>query len=146
MIPTLYINKPLFVKKPFTARGKEYKVGQEFNWPGLTDETTVKQLMIARYLAHDERLEAENHVGDRLAELGQKALFDLKDEINKVVKSRTTNTQEFQRICCKASKIEDKQRAHIRRFLYNNDWIKSDRDLLESKQDYYSLVEKVLGS
>jgi hypothetical protein len=64
-----------------------------------------------------------------------KQLETLVNLLNAEVKARTSSTSEFENKKCKKSKIDDKQRGLIRRFLNNNSWI---------AEDFYAIREKIL--
>ena len=131
------VDWPVFVKMPLSANGKEWKRGEHFNWLEQSiSQEKVAILYASGYLYHNEELEVQAKVGDRLSELSGKQLDSLVNLLNTEVKARTSSTSEFNIKKCKKSKIDDKQRGLIRRFLNNNRWI---------TEDFYTLRDKVLG-
>ena len=89
-----------------------------------------------RAIYHNTTLAKENKVGDRLGEMNKEQLYRLVVQLNNIVKKRTTTQKEFSDKRCKQSKIEDKQRGLIRRFLNRNPWI---------VEDFYRLRDHILG-
>ena len=132
----IQIDWPLFVKMPLNADGKLWKVGDHFNWleRGI-DADKVASLYVTNFVHHNEELAVQNKVGDRLSEMAGKQLDTLVTLLNAEVKSRTSSTTEFEAKKCKKSKLDDKQRGLIRRFLNNNSWI---------TEDFYVIREKIL--
>lgn len=121
------VDWPVFVKYPFSADMKDWKRGEPFNWfeRNMKPEK-VAQLYLAGFLYHNEDLIIQNKVGDRLSEMNSAQLARLVNLLNEVVKDRTTTATEFNNKRCKQSKVDDKQRGIIRRFLINNKWIEED--------------------
>lgn len=132
------IDWPVFVKIPFTADGNQLKQGEHFNWMGMigVEADKVATLYSAGYLYHNRELEVQNKVGDRLSEMNGPQLENLVNLLNAEVKSRTSSTTEFERKKCKKSKIDDKQRGLIRRFLNANHW---------ATEDFYRIRDNILG-
>ena len=62
-------------------------------------------------------------------------LDNLVNLLNVVVKERTSSTTEFERKRCKKSKLDDKQRGLIRRFLNANHWV---------MEDFYRIRDSIL--
>ena len=131
------VDWPLFIKNPLTADNKNWKRGDHFNWleRGLAQDR-VAILYASGYLYHNSELEVQTKVGDRLSELAGKQLETLVNLLNAEVKSRTSSQSEFDTKKCKKSKIDDKQRGLIRRFLNNNRWI---------TEDFYAIRDRVLA-
>tara|TARA_R110002094_G_scaffold218865_1_gene190550 strand:+ start:157 stop:579 length:423 start_codon:yes stop_codon:yes gene_type:complete len=123
----LQIDWPLFIKMPLNANGKLWKIGDHFNWleRGI-DPDKVASLYVTQYVHHNTELEVQNKVGDRLSELAGKQLETLVNLMNAEVKKRTSSDTEFASKKCKKSKIDDKQRGLIRRFLNVSHWITED--------------------
>jgi len=121
------VDWPVFIKQPVLANGKNWKRGDHFNWMerGLLQDK-VATLYTSGYLYHNAELEVQTKVGDRLSELSGKKLETLVNLMNAEVKSRTSSASEFSAKKCKKSKIDDKQRGLIRRFLNSNHWISDD--------------------
>ena len=133
----IQIDWPLFVKMPLSADGKLWKVGDHFNWleRGIAPDK-VASLYATEYVHHNEELTVQNKVGDRLSEMAGKQLDTLVNLLNAEVKSRTSSNTEFDAKKCKKSKIDDKQRGLIRRFLNNSAWI---------TEDFYAIRENILN-
>jgi hypothetical protein len=131
------IDWPLFIKMPLTADSKNWKKGEHFNWleRGI-DDKAVATLYASGYVYHNKDLEIQTKVGDRLSEMNISQLDTLVNLINVEVKSRTSSTAEYENKKCKKSKIADKQRGLIRRFLNANRWI---------NEDFYTIRDKILG-
>ena len=131
------VDWPVFVKLPLLADNKNWKRGDHFNWleRGLAQDK-IATLYASGYLYHNTELEVQNKVGDRLSELAGKKLETLVNLLNTEVKSRTSSTAEFETKKCKKSKIDDKQRGLIRRFLNSNRWI---------TEDFYEIRNKILN-
>ena len=133
----LQVDWPLFIKIPFTADSKNWKKGEHFNWlERSVEESAVATLYASGYLHHNKELEVQNKVGDRLSEMDSRQLDSLVNLLNAEVKSRTSSTSEFESKKCKKSRIADKQRGLIRRFLNANRWI---------NEDFYTIRDKILG-
>ena len=131
------VDWPLFIKMPVEANGKKWKRGEHFNWLEQSiDQDKVAILYATGYLYHNKELEVQNKVGDRLSELSGKQLDTLVTLLNAIVKDRTSSANEFNIKKCKKSKIDDKQRGLIRRFLNNSAWI---------SEDFYRIRDDILG-
>jgi hypothetical protein len=130
------VDWPVFVKLPLTADSKTWGRGDHFNWleRGL-EQDRVATLYATGFLHHNTKLEVQNKVGDRLSEMASKQLETLVNLLNAEVKSRTSSVSEFETKKCKKSKLDDKQRGLIRRFLNNNNWI---------AEDFYVIRDKIL--
>jgi len=130
------VDWPVFIKLPVSANGKNWKRGEHFNWleQGI-DQDKVATLYATGYIHHNKELEVQSKVGDRLSELSGKQLDTLVNLLNAVVKDRTSSTNEYNIKKCKKSKIDDKQRGLIRRFLNNSAWI---------TEDFYAIRDKIL--
>jgi hypothetical protein len=131
------VDWPVFIKMPVTANGKNWKRGEHFNWleQGIPQDK-VATLYASGYIHHNSELVVQNKVGDRLSELSGKQLETLVNLLNAEVKSRTSSTSEYNTKKCKKSKIDDKQRGLIRRFLNNNRWV---------TEDFYTIRDKILN-
>lgn len=138
------INTPVFVKTPFTAFGKEWKRGEEFNWMNQQFRAedweqqlhNVHNLFNSNFLHHDSSREEETKVGDRLNEMNGEQLYRLVSQLNAEVKRRTTSAKEFADKKCKSSKIDTKQRGLIRRWLRSNAW---------AEDIFYQYRDSILG-
>tara|TARA_R110001592_G_scaffold159171_1_gene390417 strand:+ start:158 stop:583 length:426 start_codon:yes stop_codon:yes gene_type:complete len=130
------VDWPIFVKLPLLADSKNWKRGEHFNWleRGMQQDK-IATLYASGYLYHNTELEVQNKVGDRLSEMAGKQLETLVNLLNAEVKSRTSSTSEFEAKKCKKSKLDDKQRGLIRRFLNNNSWV---------TEDFYTIRDKIL--
>jgi len=130
------VDWPVFIKIPVSANGKNWKRGDHFNWLERSmDEDKVASLYVSGYLHHNKELEVQTKVGDRLSELAGKQLESLVNSLNIEVKKRTSSKSEFDAKKCKKSKVDDKQRGLVRRFLNNNNWV---------TEDFYNIRDKVL--
>ena len=131
------VDWPVFIKMPVSANGKNWKRGEHFNWLEQSiDQDKVAILYATGYLYHNKELEVQSKVGDRLSEFSGKQLETLVNLLNAVVKDRTSSTNEYNIKKCKKSKIDDKQRGLIRRFLNNSAWI---------TEDFYRIRDKILN-
>jgi len=130
------VDWPVFVKLPLLADSKNWKRGEHFNWleRGMQQDK-IATLYASGYLYHNTELEVQSKVGDRLSELAGKELETLVNLLNAEVKSRTSSTAEFETKKCKKSKIDDKQRGLVRRFLNSNRWV---------TEDFYEIRDKIL--
>ena len=130
------VDWPVFIKRPFMADSKTWSQGDHFNWLERSiDADKVATLYASGYIHHNKDLEVQTKAGDRLSEMAGKQLETLVNLLNAEVKKRTSSTSEFETKKCKKSKLDDKQRGLIRRFLNNNSWI---------ADDFYAIREKIL--
>jgi hypothetical protein len=130
------VDWPVFIKRPFMADSKTWSQGDHFNWLERSiDADKVATLYASGYIHHNKDLEVQTKAGDRLSEMAGKQLEALVNLLNAEVKKRTSSTSEFETKKCKKSKLDDKQRGLIRRFLNNNSWI---------AEDFYVIREKIL--
>lgn len=124
------LNRPLFVKVSFSAFGKQWNNGQEFNWQTqpCRDEDyrkilrAIQNLYKSGKVHHDTTKEKQNKVGDRLSELNVEQLQSLVRQVNVILKKRCVTDKEFQDKRIKQSKLVDKQRGIIRTWIYSNHW------------------------
>jgi hypothetical protein len=131
------VDWPVFVKLPLIADSKNWKRGDHFNWAERNlNRDKIASLYAAGYIYHNTELEVQTKVGDRLSELAGKELESLVNLLNVEVKSRTSSSSEFEAKKCKKSRVDDKQRGLIRRFLNANRWI---------TEDFYTIRDKVLA-
>jgi len=132
------VDWPVFVKRPFSAFGKPWKIGEEFNWQLQVgaQEDKIAQLYKSGYIQHNRDLEVTTKVGDRLSELNSQKLLSLVKLVNKEVQGRTSNDKEYNNKKIKQSKIDEKQRALIRGWLNRNNWM---------LEDYYRIRDSILG-
>jgi len=131
------VDWPVFVKMPFSADGKHWKSREHFNWAERELEMKdVASLYAQGFIYHNTELAKVNKVGDRLGEMNSGDLYRLVVQLNGIVKERTTTAKEYNDKRCKQSKIEDKQRGLIRRFLNRNPWV---------TEDFYRLRDHILG-
>jgi|TARA_B110000240_G_scaffold155449_1_gene172635 hypothetical protein len=130
------VDWPVFVKLPLLADSKNWNRGDHFNWleRGVAEDK-VAILYSSGYLHHNTELEVQAKVGDRLSELSGKDLDTLVNLLNAEVKGRTSSANEYDIKKCKKSKLDDKQRGLIRRFLNNNRWV---------TEDFYRLRDQIL--
>jgi hypothetical protein len=133
------IDWPLFVKRPFSACGKPWKVGEHFNWHtqlGVKD-AQIAHLYNSGFVHHCPPRESENRVGDRLGEMSIQQLQSLIRQVNAIVKNTCTSQDEFARKKIKQSKLPDKQRGLVRTWLRNNSWV---------LEDYYKIRDTILDT
>lgn len=132
------VDWPVFVKRPFSAFGKPWRTGEEFNWQLQVgaQEDKIAQLYKSGYIQHNRDLEVTTKVGDRLSELNSEQLLSLVKLVNKEVQSRTSTTKEYNDKKIKQSRVDDKQRGLIRAWLNRNNWM---------LEDYYRIRDSILG-
>ena len=132
------VDWPVFVKRPFSAFGKPWKIGEEFNWQLQVgaQEDKIAQLYKSGYIQHNRDLEVTTKVGDRLSELNSEQLLSLVKLVNKEVQDRTSTTKEYNDKKIKQSRVDDKQRGLIRAWLNRNNWM---------LEDYYRIRDSILG-
>jgi hypothetical protein len=136
--------KPVFVKTPFAAFGKQWKPGEEFNWmvqPCKEEDWDRMRKRIQQFyrlgkIHHDSAREVEQKVGDRLGELNTEKLQSLVRQVNAVVKKNTTTSKEAENKRLKQSKIDDKQRGLIRAWLNRNPW---------ATEEFYRIRDNLLN-
>lgn len=137
---TLQDNLPVFVRsryRPIVWSGRKFKFQSHFPWQEMgVPRSTVEILFNSDQLYHDESLEVENKVGDRLAELNQAQLNRLVILLNGEIKSKTTSKEQYNRSRVRISKIEDKQRGLLRT------WIRATPSWNDIYQGYLDLVLK----
>lgn len=136
---TFQYSKPVFVRdryKPIKVKGKWYKYNDYFPWQEVGLEAEKAQIMydIDR-LYHNEELEVESKVGDRLSELKGEKLKKLVRLTNALVKKRCTTDKEYQSKKVKGSLVEEKQRGLIRAWVNRNNW---------ALDEYYEIRDSIL--
>lgn len=132
--------KPVFVRdryKPIKVNGKSYKYQDYFPWQeiGLDIEKAEILYNIDR-IYHNEELEVQSKVGDRLSEFKGEKLKTLVRLTNSMIKQRCTTDKEFQNKKIKGSTIEDKQRGLIRSWINRNHW---------ALEEYYEIRDRLLN-
>ena len=114
-------SKPLFVRsrhKTIKFKGKEWFYNQYFPWQELgMPEDKIRILFDIGMVYHNENLEKEVKVGDRLVEINDEDILKLIRLTNSELKKRAANDTEFGRIKIKQSKIRDKQIGLIRSWM-----------------------------
>ena len=120
-IPTPFQHdKPLFVKVPFTAKGHNYKQGDQLKWKEKNlDPLSIEILYKQGFLMHDATREEalpQVKIGDGLDELDIDALNALVVSINAKVSAKVKTNKEFLQKKCPTSKVKDKQIGLIRRW------------------------------
>lgn len=131
-------NVPVFIKtnRPVLIRGREYKRNSNLPWRELGLEyTMVRDMWLAGTVYHNEDLEKQTQVGDRLVDFEGPKLVKLVDAINAIVKAQTNSTTDYNKKRCKKSRIDEKQRGLLRSFLRNNLWI---------EEDFYKIRDEML--
>jgi len=114
------VDRPTFVRVPFTANGRQWDRGEHFPWKELSvDDNKVRILYNQRTLFHDSTKETGMRVGDGLEALDVDGLSGLVDAINEKVKASCATTREYDKKRCKKSRVLDKQRGMIRSWRRN---------------------------
>lgn len=114
------IDRPTFVRVPFTGAGRQWQAGEHFPWKELSvDDNKVRILYNQRTLFHDSTKETGMKVGDGLEALDIDGLSGLVDTINEKVKDSCATTREYDKKRCKKSRVLDKQRGMIRSWRRN---------------------------
>ena len=138
-IKDLQYNIPLFVRsrhRTITWKGKSWKYNDYIPWQELGIPLDIVRTWFAIDLVyHNEELEAQTKVGDRLSEMDSEQLRKLVEAINVQVRKRTNSAAELKAKRCKMSRIDEKQRGLIRSFLRNNKWI---------EDEYYDIRDSIL--
>lgn len=137
--------KAVFVKVSFHSFGKNWKVGELYNWQEQSFREqdwdkirlNTKRMYDLGKIHHDSQREVQNKVGDRLGELNTERLISLVKQMNAIVKERTTTTKEYQDKRIRQSKLPVKQRALIRAWLNRNLW---------AEEDFHKIRENLLES
>jgi hypothetical protein len=131
------VDWPLFVKMKFSSGGRNWTKGEEFKWAELgVLQDVVSKLYSVNFVHHNPELEKQNKVGDRLHEMNEDQLKTLVLLLNAELKKRTVSTKDFNEKRCRQSRIANKQRGLIRRFLYSNKWC---------EEVFYDIRDKVLN-
>ena len=111
------IDRPVFVKVPFTAfGGKRLERDMEFKWNYHFPVEKVVVMYNQGKLYHDENKEVELQVGDGLEAMEIEGLHSLVATINEKVKAKTKSAKEEHTKKCPKSKIKAKQIGLIRRW------------------------------
>lgn len=118
---TIQYSKPLFVRsrhKSVIWKGKEWAYNDLVPWQevGIPEEK-IKILFDIGLVYHNESLEKESKVGDRLVEINDEDILKLIRLTNSELKKRAANDTEFGRIKIKQSKVRDKQIGLIRSWM-----------------------------
>lgn len=134
------VHKPLFVRSrhyPVIFKGKTFEYNSHFPWMEMgMEEDAIRMLFNMDRVYHNEELEVEAKIGDRLSELKGEKLKKLVRLTNAMVKKRCTTDKEFQNKKVKGSLIEDKQRGLIRSWINRNGW---------ALEEYYELRDSILS-
>ena len=118
-------DRPVFVRVPFSAMGKNWKQGDIFPWKEMNvSDKTVVILYRERYLQHNDDYEIVAAVGDGLEALDMVGLEAIVDGYNKRIKLVTPNERAYQLKRIKSSKVPERQRNLIRQWrrIYS-DWL-----------------------
>jgi hypothetical protein len=108
-------DRPVFVRIPFRAQGRDWKKGQELKWKELSlDSDKILILYTQGYLIHSTDLESTLNVGDGLEVMNLASLHSVVKSINDKVRKKIDSDLEFNRKKCKTSQLLDKQRGLIR--------------------------------
>lgn len=121
----LQFELPLFVRKPFRARGRDWKKNQEFKWKEMSvDRNKVIILYREGFLIHSSELENKMQVGDGLEALDIVGLHSIVDSYNQRLSKLNLNKTTFEQRKAKKSTLADKQRGLIRSWRRNQeDWL-----------------------
>lgn len=118
---TIQYSKPLFVRsrhKSVIWKGKEWTYNDLVPWQEVgIPEDKIKILFDIGLVYHNESLEKETKVGDRLVEINDEDILKLIRLANSELKKRAANDTEFGRIKIKQSKVRDKQIGLIRSWM-----------------------------
>lgn len=118
-IPFQY-ERPLFVAKPFKARGKSWRKGDHFPWLEMAIEDDIVRALFGQdFLQHHEAFEKTKIVGDGLEALDITGLHQLVFDINEKVRKQTKTQKEYDNKRCKKSTIKTKQIGLIRSWRRN---------------------------
>lgn len=137
------VDRPVFVRKSFNAFGKTWDRGENFNWINQAFRAedweqqlhNVHNLYLSGFVHHDTSKEQQNKVGDRLSEFNPEKLYSLVQQMNYIVKAQTNSQTEYTNKKIKTSKIADKQRGILRRWLYSNGW---------AHEEFYKIRDSIL--
>lgn len=146
------VDRPVFVKVPFSAFGKQWKSGDHFNWNNETfRESDYEKILHAVYalynvgkLHHDTAKEGQVKVGDRLGEMKPFHLDKLVRQMNAIIKKRCVTDKEFREKKIKGSRIADKQRGLLRQWIYRNHW--ALEEFTKIRDDILDRVENMTPS
>ena len=119
------MDRPVFVRIPFSARNKEWKTGDHLPWREMNlPENKIQILFNNGFLIHSDESEQLMQIGDGLEAIDSQGLSQIVDDYNKRVKAILTVESQFLRRKCPSSKIATKQRGLIRSWRRNNlDWL-----------------------
>lgn len=119
------LDRPVFVRIPFFAMGRQYKAGDEFKWKEVNvPDSKAIILYRERYIIHNPDLETKLQVGDGLETLEIESLNAIVDDYNKRIAALNLTAQEFATKKVKSSRIASKQRGLIRQWRRNfADWL-----------------------
>ena len=112
-------DRPLYVKIPFTAKGKRYERGDNFPWEVMKINPEKVELLYKNdFVHHSDKLERENKgvIGDGLHELTVAQLHDLVGKINEKVLTKAKTNDEYKKKKCPKSQVHDRQVGLIRRW------------------------------
>ncbi len=137
---TIQYSKPLFVRNRHRSikwKGQEWSYNEYFPWQELgVPEDKVKTWFDIGMVYHNEDLEEETKVGDRLAEFSDEKLLSFIRQVNSELKQRCSTTKEYDNKKIKFSKIREKQQGLIRSWLYRNPNL--------AEEVYFPLRDKLL--
>lgn len=121
------IDRPTFVRMPFTAAGAHYKQEDEFKWKtvGGVAQAKAQQLYDCGYLIHNNEKEIQTQVGDGLEGQSIEELHSLLESINVKVKNNTHSEKAYLARKCKRSTVVGKQIGLIRSWRRNHGELES---------------------
>lgn len=131
--------RPLYVKHPsgLNLGGTSYKKNQEIPWIEKSlDELRMRTLFKEGFVHHDSDREMTKNVGDRISEMTITQVHTLYTLLNEVLQKRLNNADDFRKQKIKHSKVQDRQVALIRTWIYRNPWV---------QDDFKTIRDKILG-
>lgn len=118
-------DRPVFIRIPFFARGKNWTHGQHFPWCEMNmPQDKIHILYNHGHLVHDANQETALVVGDGLEAVDLDGLKQIVDDYNKRVKEVVKTELDYKRRKCPSSTVADRQRGLLRSWRRNNlDWL-----------------------
>ena len=119
------LDRPVFVRIPFDARGKTWKVYEHLPWREMNmPQDKIQILYNNGFLIHNDESETQMQVGDGLEAIDSEGLKQIVDDYNDRLRKVISVDSQFIRRKCPSSKIATKQRGLIRSWRRNNlDWL-----------------------
>lgn len=119
------LDRPVFVRIPFDARGKTWNKYEHLPWREMNmPQDKIQILYNNGFLIHSDESETQMQIGDGLEAIDSDGLKQIVDDYNDRLKKVCTVDSHFLRRKCPSSKIATKQRGLIRSWRRNNlDWL-----------------------